>query len=414
MKDSLEILQKEIVIPEVVQKKANEAFAMIQKEATENVKGERSKSAGRNPKIEMIDSVKGESMAKNRSGSNNMKKRSWKMMTAGIAATLAVGTLTVGAAAYLKWSAGLETELRVTEEQKVAAEESGLTDFPGMTVTDAGVTVTAQQSIVDNYYAYLAFKVEGYGVEAGKQPAFDLVDITVDGESVTSSHGFYDGVIANEKGEAMLADGSEIPSDENGNLLLDYTMEDGSLEYRINLANQSEKGWFIGKDVHVEFADLGVYEGKGEDVVESIQGTWRFDWTFKGDNSSYIAEVNEALGDTGAIVKEAEISPISLRVVYEWPRQEITETGYHESQEEVDGEMVQSSEPFEYTYYAEPPQLTGVKLKDGTFLPYLYMGPGSEGYQDETADSYENRFVKKYPEGEEELTEENFYVVDIR
>lgn len=60
----------------------------------------------------------------------------------------------------------------------------------------------------------------------------------------------------------------------------------------------------------------------------------------------------------------------------------------------------------------------------------MYMGPGTMGYVDDVSDTYEVRFaidrildvnqvesllfVKSYPEGEEEYTEDNFYVVDIR
>lgn len=322
----------------------------------------------------------------------------------GMAAALAVGSLSVGAAAYLKWSKGMENALQITEEQKEQAESTGLAAFSDMSVTDAGVTVTAQQTIIDNYYAFLSFKVEGYGVQPGQQPGFGQVEI--------------------------LVDGSEIPLDENESFLIDYTMEDGSLDYHINLSSQREAGWFEGKEIYVEFSDLGVYEGKTGEVVETIKGTWTFDWTLGGDDRSYKTELDAPIGETGAIVKNAEISPISLNVVLEWPREEITETGYHETQNEVNGEMVQKSEPFEYTYYKEAPALIGVKLTDGTFLPYLYEGPGAEGYLEVDSDLYGIRFaierilnpddvqsllfLKDYPEDGGALQEENLYIIDIR
>ena len=149
-----------------------------------------------------------------------------------------------------------------------------------------------------------------------------------------------------------------------------------------------------------------------------------------GDESIYVAECNDKLGDTGATVTNAEISPISIKAILEMPRQEITEIGFHESQEEINGELVNKSEPFEFVTYEEPPRLSGVKLVDGTILPNMYMGPGTMGYVDDVSDTYEVRFaidrildvnqvesllfVKSYPGGEEEYTEDNFYVVDIR
>lgn len=428
MKEIWEVLNENIEIPDIVQEKADEAFALIQKEARESESGNKEWET---KKVQDKKSIIAERDSMNtRKTTYGGKKRKWKFAAVGMAAAVAVGSLSVGAAAYLKWSKGMEDSLQVTEEQKEKAESSGLAAFPDMSVTDAGVTVTAQQSIIDNYYAYLSFKVEGYGVQPGQQPAFDYVEILVDGEELTSGHSFYNGLITGADGRAVMADGSEIPVDEDGSYLLDYTMEDGSLEYHINLASQQEAGWFDGKDIHVEFADLGVYANKYGDVAESIKGSWAFDWTLTSDDSSYEAELDAPLGDTGAVVKSVELSPISLNAVLEWPREEITEIGYHESQEEVDGEMVQKSEPFEYTYYQEPPRLTGVKLKDGTLLPYLYEGPGAEGYLSEDSELYSIRFaidrildldevqsllfIKEYPEDEGALKEENLYVVDIR
>ena len=59
----------------------------------------------------------------------------------------------------------MKEELRISEEQQKNLEANGMAAFSDASVTDAGVTVTAQQSITDNYYTYLSFKVEGYSVE---------------------------------------------------------------------------------------------------------------------------------------------------------------------------------------------------------------------------------------------------------
>lgn len=406
-KEAWDVLAAELVIPEVVNQKAYDAYDQIKRES----------KAYQNMEKEGIKTVK----------TNTYKK---KMTTILLAAALAVGTVTAGAAVYMKWSSGLEKGLRVTAEQKEMAENTGLADFPEISMTQNGVTVTAQQSIVDDYYAYLSFKVEGYDCPEGEQPMFSETDITVDGQDVNWCASFYDGIIADENGKAVLADGSPIPLDENGAFLIDYTMEDGSLEYRVNLSGDGEKGYFLDKPIHVELKNLGYYAGKAEEGPIDVEGSWIFDWTLTGDESIYVAECHEKLGDTGATVIKAEISPISVKAVYEMPRQEIKETGYHEWEEEIDGEMVQKSEPFEFTSYKEPPYLAGVKLTDGAMLTNIYMGPGRMGYVDEVSDTYETGyaidrildvdqvesllFVKSYPEGEEGYTEDNFYVVNIR
>ena len=67
--------------------------------------------------------------------------------------------------------------------------------FADASATDAGVTVSAQQSITDNYYTYLSFKVEGYRLEDGKQPDFENVSVTVDGkQDFSSGSSFYSGI----------------------------------------------------------------------------------------------------------------------------------------------------------------------------------------------------------------------------
>lgn len=418
-KHTLDILQEEVVIPEIVQEKANTAFDAICREVSGKHEDLGNKDGKKDPERKPVSAGAG-------------RKHRRKILATVFAAALAVCTVTAGAAVYMNWSRGMEEELRVTKEQKQTAEESGLAAFPKQSVTNNGVTVTAQQSIVDNYYGYLSFKVEGYTLEQGEEPGFVGIGVLVDGEAVTWSGSFYDGLISGDDGKAVLADGSPVPLAEDGSFLISYVQEDGSLEYRINMSANGEKGGFFHKPIHVEFRDLGTYKGKAEDIQTEVEGTWAFDWVLEGDDSVYSTECSAPLGDTGAVVTGAEISPISIKAIYDFPRETVTEIGYHESQEEVDGEMRQISEPFEYTHYTEPPVLAGVKLKDGTLLPYLYMGPGQEGYTDEKTDQYVSMFAvdrildveevqsllfkKSSPDGEGEyvLKEENLYVVDIR
>lgn len=36
--------------------------------------------------------------------------------------------------------------------------------------------------------------------------------------------------------------------------------------------------------------------------------------------------------------------------------------------------------------FADPPGLTGVRMKDGTVYPYLYLGPGDSGYEEDVSE----------------------------
>lgn len=84
--------------------------------------------------------------------------------------------------------------------------------------------------------------------------------MTVDGmDGANFSAGFFDG----------------LTTEEGGNL--EYA--DGSLSYWISMT-ESERGWALGRDIHVEFKNLCGYEDEtGEIALESmVQGSWCFDW----------------------------------------------------------------------------------------------------------------------------------------
>jgi hypothetical protein len=346
-------------------------------------------------------------------GHIHSKRKIWPV---AIAATLVLGTISASAA-YLQWSRSLGEGLQVTAEQKQRLEENQMASFVGQSVTQNGVTVTAEQSIVDNQYAYLSFKVEGYELEGDLQPGFADTEIVVgDGdEELTGgwTGGFYDGLVADNNGMAIHDDGTSVSEED----FYRYVQEDGSLEYRILMMNE-QKGYYLDKPIHVELKDLGTYPGKAESITEAdVEGTWSFDWTLQGSEEMKTCQINTLLEDHNATVLEAELSPISFSITYNFPMQETTETVQDENGEEIT-----------VISYAEPPYFTGVQLKDGTIYTSI-NGGGYEGYREGDSDVYECSgaftriidvdqiesllFVKSSPEGEQSLTEENLYFVPI-
>jgi hypothetical protein len=341
-----------------------------------------------------------------------------KIWPVALAATLTVGVISTSAA-YLKWSQSLSEGLQATDEQRQLLEENQMASFLGQSVTQNGVTVTAQQSIVDNQYAYLSFRVEGYTLEADQQPGFADTEVVIgDGNDTSfcgSSSGFYDGLITGNDGMAIHTDGTAVSKED----FYRYVQEDGSLEYRILLMND-QKGYFIDQPIHVELKDLGTYPGKAEAVVTDVTGTWSFDWILQGSDEMTTYEMDAPLDDHDATVLEAEISPISFRITYQFTKQEQSESALDENGDEID-----------ITTFAEPPYFTGVQLKDGTIYTGI-NGGGYEGYSDEDSDTYissgvftriidvdqiENLlFIRSYPEedGEATLTEENLYYVPVQ
>lgn len=353
--DTIHTLQQDIEIPKIVTDKANKILEQIRKDAD----------------------MKNDKMVTYQKPERKCRKR---YMVIALAATLAVGTATAYAA-YTGWSKGLKEELRISEDQQNHMEENGMVAFSDATVTDAGVTVTAQQSITDNYYTYLSFKIDGYSVEQGVQPDFETISVTVDGQDDFSWGGsFYNGMVSDENGMGVHADGSELETEADGSIIENYVMDDGSLEYHMVLAKSDEKGFFMGKNLHVEFKNLGTVAKA--DYTPDIDGTWALDMTLGGADVSRFTETEQKLGDSGATVTGVELSPVSIRVSYDFPRIE-----KNEEYEDENGETQIT------TYYEDAPMASGVKYKDGTTIMNLYGGPGTEGYISEDSDEYISGFA---------------------
>ena len=347
---------------------------------------------------------------------NRMKKRRFKkVLILGLAAALVIGAMSAGAAYLVSRARTLEAELHMTDEQRQRAEESGLSSLPDAqrtadevtNVTGNGVTVTVEQAIVDNYYAMLSFRVDGYSPEDGKEPAFGEADVRVSGDSeaVTAwSAGFYDGIVVENGRAARYDDGSPLEYGADGGLLFRYVSEDGSLHYHIDVSAQEP---LIGKTLEVFLQDIGT-AGKAEFYPE-IKGAWALKWTVRGSDEIRTVYSEQSLGDSGAVLTEANISPISLRAVCR-----LSDEMSDALKNAIDDDEV-------------IPRLLGVRMKDGTLYPYLYKGPGAGGSPGENL--YETRFavdrilepqdieaflfLKSYPEGEETLSADNLYIVPL-
>ena len=347
--DTIYTLQQNIEIPDIVTEKANMAFEQIRKDA-------------------------GSSSDKIVTYQKSVKKSRKKYVVAALIATMTVGAVSAYAA-YTNWSHGMKEELRISEEQQKNLEANGMAAFSDASVTDAGVTVTAQQSITDNYYTYLSFKVEGYSVEKGVQPDFETISVTADGQDVSWGGRFYDGMISGDDGMVVNADGSEPETEADGSMIENYVMDDGSLEYHMILKSH-EKGFFTGKQLHVELENLGTV-AKAQ-YFPDIEGNWILDMSLGGADTAKYIETNEKLGDTETIVTGVELSPVSMRVTYDFPK---TEPRMEEFEDE-NGEIQTIAWP------AQPPFAFGIRLKDGTVMKYISAGSESAGYTSEEGQEY--------------------------
>ena len=344
--DMFEILKKDVEIPDVVMKKAEGAFEKIQGEAKIQ---EKTKITPLSPK------------------KTRKKIPAKRMFLVAAAVILGAGGVTAGAAAYMRWSKTASEGMLASEETQKKMEETKLAVPVNKSDTQNGVTVTVSQTIVDSYYAHIIFKVEGYDAGEGKQPFFETDTVVVDGydpwkdpydekRHFGSGGDWYNGVTMGEDGRAVrISDGK--PLDEIEDYQDNYKLEDGSYEYRLTLTHTADKDYFMGKPIHLELHNLGTAEK--EDLTNVIDATWSFDWVLEGSPEKKEYDLNASIGDTGVTVKHVEISPISLNVTYDFPKK-------------IYNKMDNSSGMLFFP--------DGVRLKDGTELKTIYLGPGTNGY----------------------------------
>jgi len=255
-----------------------------------------------------------------------------KLMIVALAATMLLATLT-GAAVFTRWSTTAQVRYNPSEDVKEQAEKSGLSvmleetkgeENPNevLSVTDQGITITAVQSIVDEYSADLTFKIEGFNLPEDRDPAVWPV-ITIDGDPhfyTAMEGGFFDGTTRNNAGEWVYAStGEPVKSrdDEYQSVILDWVADDGSMEYTHHISFNETDGKYFGKEIEVKFSFIGVQAKKKAAPEEKlVEGDWTLRWTLKGTSDSITVTPNEKIGDSEVILLDAEIGQKTIYARY--------------------------------------------------------------------------------------------------
>lgn len=248
-----------------------------------------------------------------------------------LAATLIMGTMTA-AAVYTRWSTTAQTRYNPSQDVKEQAEKSGLSvmleETKGavnpnevLSVTDQGVTITAVQTIVDNYHAEIIFRIEGFDLPEDKLPA-TWPTVTIDGDERfggSRSGWFFEGTTRNEEGKLVYAsNGQPVQSDENGCLILDYVADDGSLEYNYYINFEKTDGRYMGKEIVFSFHSIDFQSDKRAGMPEpQVEGNWELKWTLTGTSDSVTVTPNAKIGDSDVILLDAEIGQKTIRVRYQ-------------------------------------------------------------------------------------------------
>jgi len=251
-----------------------------------------------------------------------------KLTLITLAAVTALITLT-GAAVVTRWSTAAQDRYAPSPQIKEQAEKSGLAvmleETKGaksqnevLSVTDQGITITAVQTIVDQYSAELFFRVEGFDMPEGRFPAAWPM-VTIDGgESFGSKRGWFsEGLTQNEQGELVYTDGTPVQSDADGGLILRYAAEDGSLEFIENITFKETDGRYLGKEIEITFPFIGIQSVEKAGPMEPVvEGDWTLKWTLTGTDSSITFIPNVTIGDSDVTLLEAEVGQRTIRTRY--------------------------------------------------------------------------------------------------
>ena len=306
----------------------------------------------------------------------NMKRKTLttrKLVLIAAAAVMLLSCLT-GAAVFTRWSRSAQAKYDPPQEVKEQAEKSGLSvmleetnaaENPNevLSVTDQGITITAVQTIVDNYRAEITFRIDGFQLPEGCTPGI-WPEITIDGRDdfyVMQTGQFYHGTMYNDAGEWVYVSTGEpvqYGDDEFQTAIMDYVADDGSLEYTHYITFDEADGRWLGKEIVVVFHSINVQSDKkaGADVP-LVEGNWELKWTLTGTDDSITVFPNAEIGNSSVILLEAEIGQKTVRARYQ-----INE--YWEGWDEL---------------VTLPQAVRGVRMKDGS--EHL-CGGGTGGFED--------------------------------
>lgn len=315
------------------------------------------------------------SKMRNYRGRRYTMKSKKKIAVAAIASVFILGLTAF--AAVSNWSNGFLQKLSISPAQveKLQNSENTPVKMPEVSDSHDGITVSAQQCLFDGNAIHISFYVEGYELEETTEPELDYVYIYVDGrETHNYAFSFFNGIDWSDRKNPVMADGTPVLEDSDGNYIPNYRIADGKMEINLDISPVDENGRhlseedFRNKDIEVVMGNIG-----------DVKGEWKLKWNLGDFEKGREFEIEQELADSGARVTSAVVYPASIIIHMDFPKVSVSERGL----DEYGNEII-------YTDFKEPPVFVGVKLKDGTMYTDLFNG-GAEGYEDENNEIFVSR-----------------------
>ena len=317
-----------------------------------------------------------------------------KITLIALAGILILATMT-GAAVFTRWSRSAQHRYNPSQDIKEQAEKSGLSvmleETKGeenpkevLSVTDQGITITAVQSIVDNYSAMIVLRIDGFALPSDETPSLTISSAEItDVHTVIPPGRFDTGIITDASGKEVYADGSPIRFDTDGTVIPNYTAKDGSLEYYA-IFSFSKGNAPVGKDINIQISSIGT-----EVTPAVIRGNWELHWTLAGTPDILRYQPDAVIGSTNVTLLEFEMSPISIYTVY---KMDNADGHIHHNDPSSNIGRSEAYETIEFL-------LTGIRMKDGT-VHHLGAATGINTMYSDAGVGHD------YPAYEEELLKE--------
>lgn len=331
-----------------------------------------------------------------------------------IAATMLLAISTM--AAVSDWSSGFLSHLRISNEQmkKLQSSDTATVASPNAKCTLNGIGVSTSECLFDGNNIHISFYVEGYELEKTVEPDLEYIEILIDGREIHNySYSFFNGIDWRDRKNPVMADGSPILEDEDGNYIPNYRIADGKMELNLDIFPVDEEGNHLSggnlenKEITVSMHNFG-----------RTKGEWTLKWNLGNfaESKSKKVLINQTLGTSGATVKSVVLYPTSIIIRYDFPFREIPLEGVDQY-----GNNIMTTE------HAEPPEFVGVRLSDGTVYTDLFNG-GSSGYEKDKSEFVARinysiltdvdhiealLFQKETPSANRPLTEDDCYVIPI-
>ena len=309
----LEVLRKSPTVPEVVDRKFEEALKKV---------------SGCDPE-ESLMVVHAEKESDEMINGKGFLKR---LLPAAAAVFLTCGVMAGAAGLYREWSSGLQNEMGLDDEQATAAEARVNSQWYEETVESEGISITAVQTLHDERTLIAVFNISGLEVPQGTVPSFDGLQVLVDGKDIEKG----DGLVYTSYGIRYLPEEGDwwdcyhINADGTFSDVC-LVKEDGSIDFSVAIASPQEDA-ISNHEYQINLSGLGIantskawgqtYEQNPELWAAEPCGEWSFSLDIgdsEAERCTYVMDDGvQVVTPFGGVktIKEVTVDSLSVYLTY--------------------------------------------------------------------------------------------------